>query len=208
VSAPQIQPQSRAIASSLVTQTLLLPTPSQWVDAVLGDFDHFLQDHAANERKASTMAMSMVAHYPDRPELVTAMVDLALEELNHFRQVLRLMNQRGVILAADKKDPYVNAILRQVRKGSAEYFIDRLLSAAMIEARGAERFALLAGANLPLEIQGFYQTLARSEANHHQLFIHLAQQYFSAAQVAERLQDWRQIEADAMTALEFRPCLH
>ena len=205
MSAPQTQAR---VAAGNQAQILLVSTPSQWLDAVLGDFDLFLQDHAANERKASTMAMSMVAHYPDRPELVTAMVDLALEELNHFRQVLRLMNQRGVILAADRKDPYVNTILRQVRKGSADYFIDRLLSAAVIEARGAERFALLAGASLQTAIQSFYQTLARSEANHHQLFIHLANQYFSAAEVAARLQDWCQIEAEAMTALEFRPCLH
>ena len=89
MSAPQTQAR---VAAGNQAQILLVSTPSQWLDAVLGDFDLFLQDHAANERKASTMAMSMVAHYPDRPELVTAMVDLALEELNHFRQVLRLMN--------------------------------------------------------------------------------------------------------------------
>ena len=140
---------------------LKLPTPTSWTQVVLSDFDRFLQDHAANERKASAMAMSMVAHYPDRTELVEAMIDLALEELNHFRQVVRLMLQRNVRLGDDEKDPYVNDILRQVRKGTTPYFIDRLLSAAVIEARGAERFSLLAEADLPKEVQTFYRTLAR-----------------------------------------------
>ena len=60
-----------------------------WLECVLQDFDSFLVDHAANERKASAMAMTMVAHYPDRTRLVAEMVDLALEELTHFRQVIK-----------------------------------------------------------------------------------------------------------------------
>ena len=187
---------------------LKLPTPTAWTQVVLSDFDRFLQDHAANERKASAMAMSMVAHYPDRTELVEAMIDLALEELNHFRQVVRLMLQRNVRLGDDEKDPYVNDILRQVRKGTTPYFIDRLLSAAVIEARGAERFSLLAEANLPKEVQTFYRTLARSEANHHQLFVRLATRYFPAQTVKDRLVTWLDIEASAMAALEIRPRLH
>jgi tRNA isopentenyl-2-thiomethyl-A-37 hydroxylase MiaE len=33
-----------------------------WLTLVLDQSDEFLPDHAANERKASTMAMSMLAH--------------------------------------------------------------------------------------------------------------------------------------------------
>ena len=126
-------PATMVIASN----GLLVATSFEWVRAVVQNFDEFLQDHAANERKASSMAMSMVSHYPDRGELVTAMIDLALEELNNFRQVVRLMTQRNVALRADEKDPYVNEILGQVRRGKEDYFMDRLLTAAVIEARGA-----------------------------------------------------------------------
>ena len=201
-------PLSEDVLTVLSAGGLKLPTPADWTQVVLHDFDRFLQDHAANERKASSMAMSMVAHYPDRPELVEAMIDLALEELNHFRQVVRLMTQRNVRLADDEKDPYVNNILRQVRKGTTPYFIDRLLSAAVIEARGAERFSLLAEADLPVGVQSFYRTLARSEANHHQLFIRLATRYFPLQTVRDRLEEWLDIEASAMIALEIRPSLH
>ena len=45
----------------------LTPSSDAWLECVLANFDEFLIDHAANERKASTMAMSLVAHYPDKP---------------------------------------------------------------------------------------------------------------------------------------------
>ena len=197
------------IIDSLAATQLRTTSSPQWLAAVVCDFDEFLQDHAANERKASTMAMSMVVHYPDKPGLVDAMVDLALEELNHFRQVIRLMNTRGVMQAADAKDPYVNLILKHVRKGTEHYFLDRLLSAAVIEARGAERFALIAGAeSLAANIRTFYKTLARSEANHHQLVIRLACDYFPATTVESRLNEWLDIEAESLAATAIAPRLH
>jgi tRNA-(ms[2]io[6]A)-hydroxylase len=183
-------------------------SPQAWLDAVLADFDAFLLDHAANERKASAMAMSMVAHYPDRERLVTEMIDLALEELNHFRQVVRLANQRGLQLAADTRDPYVNQLLTHIRKGKDEYLMDRLLSASVIEGRGAERFALIGEALSDPELATFYQTLARSEGNHHTLFVELARHYFAADDVDARLEEWLQIEASIVKRLEIRAVLH
>ena len=59
----------------------------------------------------------MVAHYPDKVTLVETMVDIALEELNHYRQVLNLMRQRNLNPGPDEKDPYVNEIIKQVRRG-------------------------------------------------------------------------------------------
>ena len=45
-------------------------TSAGWTAAVLADLGSFLKDHASCERKASASAMSFVAHYPDRSELV------------------------------------------------------------------------------------------------------------------------------------------
>ena len=87
--------------------TPLAATPEGWIEIVLADFDAFLQDHASAEKKASGMALSMVSHYPDQTSLVAAMVDLAVEELNHYKEVMRLLMTRGVTPAADRKDPYV-----------------------------------------------------------------------------------------------------
>ncbi|MGB0836386.1 MAG: tRNA isopentenyl-2-thiomethyl-A-37 hydroxylase MiaE, partial [Psychrobium sp.] len=44
-------------------------TPDAWTDAVMENFEFFLQDHASAEKKASGMAMSMLSHYPDRAKL-------------------------------------------------------------------------------------------------------------------------------------------
>ncbi len=179
-----------------------------WVSTVLGNFDEFLLDHAANERKASSMAMSLVAHYPDKTYLLEAMVDLALEELNHFRQVVKLVNKRNLILAADEKDPYVNQLRKHIRRGTRHYFLDRLLSAAVIEARGAERFALIARNIGDDELKVFYSTLAKSEANHHLLFIDMAEYYFDAGIVSSRLDEWLGFEMEVLGQLPIRARLH
>src|SRR5678815_2127470 len=62
-------------------------TPPAWLSAVRADLALFLQDHAACERKASATAMALASHYRDKKELVQAMIDVACEELDHFRRV-------------------------------------------------------------------------------------------------------------------------
>lgn len=191
-----------------MTAVLKAATPMAWVETVLANFDEFLNDHAANERKASAVAMSMVAHYPDKPELLSEMVDLALEELSHYRQVIKLMLANNQTPAPDEKDPYVNQLLSHLRKGSDEYFLDRLLSAAVIEARGAERFGLIAQHHSDQQMKKFYQALEKSEAGHHQLFLDLGNRFFSAEEVQQRWQEWLEIEATTMLAQPIRPRLH
>jgi len=150
----------------------------------------------------------MVAHYPDKVTLVETMVDLALEELNHYRQVLNLMRRRNLNPGPDEKDLYVNEIIKQARRGTDHYFLDRLLSAAVIEARGAERFDLLGAALDDFELRGFYKTLARSEHKHQELFVILARTYFPNNDIDDRWQEWLQIEASILGSLTIRPRLH
>ena len=193
---------------SVPCEPLKAKSTTAWLDAVLANFDAFLLDHAANERKASSMAMSMVAHYPDKDRLLEAMIDLALEELNHFRQVVKLVRKRGLLLAPDEKDPYVNQLRGSIRRGKQHYFLDRLLSAAVIEARGAERFALIADNINDEELKIFYAALAKSEASHHLLFIELAHHYFSDEEVGTRLDEWLSIEKIIIEELPVRARLH
>jgi tRNA-(ms[2]io[6]A)-hydroxylase len=188
--------------------SLLSASSPDWLYTVLNNFDEFLLDHAANERKASSMAMSLVAHYPDKTHLVEAMVDLALEELNHFRQVVKLVNKRKLILASDEKDPYVNQLRKHIRRGTEHYFLDRLLSAAVIEARGAERFSLISRNIDDDELKVFYSTLAKSEANHHLLFVDMAECYFDVADVSSRLEEWLGFEMEVLGQLPIRARLH
>ena len=150
---------------------LKFKTPVNWVEVVVNAMDLFLPDHAAAEKKASSMAMTMVSHYPDRAELVSAMIDLALEELSHFRAVVKLMHGRGLTLLPDQKDQYVNALRRSFRQGKEDYLLDRLLIAGIVEARGAERFGLIAEALPEGEMKKFYRSITRSELEHQDLFV-------------------------------------
>ena len=183
-------------------------TPPEWAEGVVAAMDEFLPDHAAAEKKASSMAMTMIAHYPDKPELVMAMADLALEELSHFRSVVRLMQRRGLQLLPDEKDAYVNALRRCCRHGELVYLVDRLLIAGIIEARGAERFGLLAKALPDGEMKRFYESITRSEMGHQALFYDLALKYTDAEAVDSRIQSLLVIEADIISALPFRAALH
>ncbi len=192
----------------MINLTLAIPTSNAWVENILANFDDFLLDHAANERKAAMMAMSLVAHYPDRLELMETMINLALEELNHFRQVVRIVNQRSLTLTADEKDPYVNQLRNHYRKGSEYYFLDRLLSAAVIEARGAERFSLIAAALSDSQLNTFYASLAKSEEKHYQLFLDQASNYFNTRTISNRLSDWLDIEKNVIKQLPIKPRLH
>lgn len=188
--------------------TLRFDTPHTWVQKVLDDFDTFLIDHAAAEKKASGMAISMLSHYPDRPELVKAMADLAVEEMTHFRDVVRLIQNRGATLAPDEKDPYINNFRKSLRKSSAEYFLDRLLTASIIEARGCERFGLIAEAQQDESLAKFYSAISKSESRHHLLFVDLAHLYFDKESVNSRLDELLNIEAELVATLPIRSALH
>ena len=186
----------------------LAPTQPGWIDAVLGDFDLFLQDHASCEKKAAGMALKMASHYPDKPVLLNAMADLAVEEMSHYREVIRLLTRRGIAPAPDAKDPYIAAMNRQVRRGSAFFLLDRLLIAAVVESRGCERFGLIADA-LPEGVeQRFFAALNESERRHGELFLKLARQHCDADAVAPRIEALARIEADIVAALPLLPRLH
>lgn len=183
-------------------------TPAAWVATVLADFDAFLLDHAAAEKKASGMALSMLSHYPDRVELVAAMADLAVEEMIHYREVVKIIHSRGNITASDEKDAYVNEFRQSLRKGSDDYFLDRLLVGGIIEARGAERFGLVAEALPEGPLKTFYTSISRSEERHLDLMFELAYRYFDRSVVDQRLALLADIEAAIIARQPLRAALH
>lgn len=179
-----------------------------WLETVMADFDSFLKDHASCEKKASGMAMSMISHYPDKPELITGMLNLAVEELSHFRDVMRLILDRDLEPAADARDEYVNCLHKAMDQGKDAYLLDRLLIASIVEARGAERFAMIAEALQKGKLKNFYSAISDSEARHYQLFLSLAEQYFPEEKISTRLEALLNIEADIIRSLPLKPALH
>jgi tRNA 2-(methylsulfanyl)-N6-isopentenyladenosine37 hydroxylase len=189
---------------------LRFSTPASWLDAVFADFDGFLLDHAACERKAAATGMSFVVRYPDRPPLIEPMIEFAKEELDHFHKVYRVIERRGLRLADDYKDPYVNALRSRVRSGGEELLLDRLLVAGVIEARGCERLFLVAEAlaGREPELEPLYGDLARAESRHHGLFLRLARRLFDADAVDARAAELLDFEAELVRRLPHRAAVH
>ena len=185
-----------------------MSTENRWLKTVLADFPSFLQDHASCERKASGAALSLAAHYPDRPRLIEAMANLAVEELGHYRDVIGLLIDQGIRPAPDSRDPYVNALNKVVRRGRENYLLDRLLVASVIECRGRERFSMVAGALTEPKLKRFYQRITASEDRHWQLFVELARCECPDADVDRRWGEIAVCEADIVRSLALRPALH
>ncbi len=183
-------------------------TDLAWIDVVRADFDAFLVDHAACERKASAMALKLVSHYSDRTMLVRELIPFAQEELDHFARVMAIILDRGLATRPDDKDPYVSALMQLIKRGPEQYFLDRLLVLGIVEARGCERLGLVAVALEPGPLKDFYLDITRSEARHHGIFVRLAREYFPAETVEARLHELLEEEAKIVDALPLRPAVH
>lgn len=146
-----------------------------WLPVALGNDLELLADHAHCEKKAAASAMMLLTRYPDEPDLVPAMVELAREELEHFGEVHEKLTARGGRLGKDTGDPYVQALLSQVRAGPiVNGLVDRLLTAALIEARSFERLRLLGEHHPDPELAELFGRFAKLEARHGATFVALA----------------------------------
>jgi len=175
----------------------------------MADFDSFLQDHADCERKASATALSLVAKYPDRTEILDELIDIAIEELEHFKQVYALMVSRDIGLTPQiHEDPYIKQLMKSMHSGILERFLDRLLIASVVETRGAERFKLVADALQDEDVKKFYKMLWTSEARHGNVYVKMALNYFPEEKVYDRLGYWVETEGKIVQGLEIRAALH
>jgi len=181
----------------------------EWLNLVLSDFDTFLVDHANCERKASAMAMGLIAKYPNRKEIIPELIETAIEELEHFRDVYALMEKRGIDLPeAMEKDTYITDLVDACRNGRDERFMDRMLLASVIECRGAERFKLIYEALEDKDLKQFYHMLWASEAKHGNIFVKLLFNYFDESDIYKRLHELVDLEAKVMRNLPLKAALH
>ena len=189
---------------------LTVATKPEWVDAVMTNLPSFLQDHADCERKASALAMSLVAKYPDRLKIIPELIATGVEELEHFQKVYEVMRERGIPLTKEiGKDPYITALMKLLHSDLLRRFLDRLLLASIIECRGAERFRIVSQAlEDDKKLQQFYHDLWVSEARHGHVFVGMALEYFEKDLVYDRLRELNDAEGQIIDKLELRSALH
>jgi len=191
---------------------LKLPTDPRWVNIVETNIGEILSDHAWCEQKAATNAINMIINNSEKEDLVTAMLAISIEEMEHFKMVHDIIKKRGLVLERERKDDYVNELakyMKQSSDGSRESgLIERLLFAAMIEARSCERFKVLSENINDVELAKFYRDLMESEASHYTTFIGFARKYSETINVDKRWQEWLDFEAKVIANYGTKETVH
>lgn len=190
---------------------LKLPTDPRWANVAKKNIEEILTDHAYCEQKAASTAISMIIGFPQYPELVSAMTDLAQEEMSHFKMVHDLILEKELVLGRERKDYYVLQIRSFFPKGGSkkDHLVHKLLCAALIEARSCERFRILSEELEDTKLKKFYRKLMISEANHYTLFLNFARRYGSSRkQVDTKWEDLLQYEAKLIKKLGENQSIH
>jgi tRNA-(ms[2]io[6]A)-hydroxylase len=185
---------------------LKLPTDPRWVNLAEISLEDILTDHAYCEQKAATSCISLIQGYPDHERLVKEISPIVTEEWGHFRLVLRELEKRNLKLGFQRKDEYVNQLLKFQEKGGSREkgLLERLLTFALIEARSCERFRLLSLHINEASLKEFYHGFMVSEAGHYRMFIDLAKHYAGDDAVKKRWNEYLVFEAGIMKNLDLR----
>ena len=176
---------------------LKLPTDPYWAKIVESNIEEVLTDHAWCEQKAATNCITIIINNSEKPELVSALLEIAKEEVEHFKMVHDIILERGLTFGLERRDNYVNELAKFMKKGESreKALVDRLLFSAMIEARSCERFKVLSDNVQDEELAKFYYDLMASEAGHYTTFLGFAKKYGEGIDVDKRWKEWLEFEA-------------
>jgi len=183
-------------------------TAPWWLAEVEQNLSDILLDHAHCEKKAAGTAMNLIFAYVEKVELVRELSDIVNEELDHFRQVLDLLERREIRFRRLQPSSYGRQLNDLVGKQEPAKAVDRLLVASLIEARSCERFALLKDRLADRELAEFYASLFESEARHHATYVRLAELFAPRNTVAARLEELAAAEAEIIDRGDPLPRMH
>ncbi len=189
---------------------LKLLTDPRWANIAESNLEEILTDHAWCEQKAATNAITIITNNSEHIELVEELTAIAIEEMEHFQMVVDIIKKRGYTLGRERKDDYVGRLVKfSKRDGSRNSaFIDRLLFAAMIEARSCERFRVLSQNIKDEELAKFYHELMVSEAGHYTTFLNFARKYTIDVDVEKRWAEWLEFEGQLILDYGKKVAIH
>ncbi|MBE8713050.1 MiaE family protein [Sphingobacterium hungaricum] len=189
---------------------LKLLTDPRWANIAENNLQEILSDHAWCEQKAASNAIMLITQNPEYEDLVHELTAIAIEEMQHFQMVIDLIKERGYTLERERKDDYVGRLLKFNKKDGSRNmaFIDRLLFAAMIEARSCERFRVLSQNLKDESLSKFYYDLMVSEANHYTTFLNFAKKYSTDVDVDKRWKEWLDFEGELIQSYGTKETVH
>ena len=179
---------------------LKFETETSWAEIAKDNLQQILTDHAFAEQKAASNSVSIIINYSEETELVSEMSKIAIEEMEHFKMVHDLMISRNMILGREQRNDYAKNLQSffTKTKDRTEALIQRLLVAALIEARSCERFKVFSENLEDEELSNFYKDLMVSEANHYTTFLGFARKYQDRELVDEKWNNLLAFEAEMM----------
>ena len=183
-------------------------TPPEWAQRVSGEPHALLSDHAHCELRAASAASTILTKNPELPLLVDRLAGVASEELRHFRRVVKALRALGGELGASYKNPYVDGLNKRSYPTRGAVLLDRLLVAALVEARSLERFELLAEHASDERLRELYARLVPSERAHAGLYVDLACGAYPEALVQRRLGILIEHEAAVLDELPYEVRMH
>src|SRR5690554_7714573 len=95
---------------------LKLLTDPRWANIAESNLEEILTDHAWCEQKAATNAITIITYNSEYEDLVTSMTEIGIKEIDHFRMVHDIINERGYTLGRERKDDYVNRLNKFMMK--------------------------------------------------------------------------------------------
>ncbi|HLP64556.1 tRNA-(ms[2]io[6]A)-hydroxylase [Flavobacterium sp.] len=189
---------------------LKLKTDPRWANIAESNLEEILSDHCWCEQKAAANAMYIIINNAEKEDLVTEMTKICIEEMEHFQMVHNIIKTRGYEFGRERKDDYVNELVKFSKKGGTrnDALIERLLFAAMIEARSCERFKVLSENIKDKELAKFYRELMISEANHYTTFLNFARKYKEKIDIEKRWKEWLEFEGELISNYGKKETVH
>ena len=182
--------------------------PDSWLVKVMANLGDVLVDHAHLERKAAKSALNL-QRYSELSVFIHDLTDIAIEELEHFNLVLKLLRDRDMSFGKAVSSPWISGMMSAVRKGRNEQVIDHLICAAMIEGRSCEKFQILSNALRPVDncLAEFYANLVESEGNHYSSYLLMAKR-INERETESRLDFYLDLDAELVVKDNDLPILH
>lgn len=184
------------------------PLPADWLPRIRANLAAVLVDHAYLERKAATTALNL-EKYAELHDRLSELNAIAIEELQHFDLVLRLLRERGIPLGPPQRSPWIRGMMTAIRKGRRQQVIDHLVACALVEGRSCEKFQILADGvrDLDAPLADFYASLVESEGNHYAAYLIMAR-HIDLAETERRLDHFLDLDAQLIVVPNPRPMLH
>ena len=180
---------------------LINPTPKTWTSQAIKRIPELLSDHACCEKKAAQMALSLMSSFHRHPKVIEKLSKIAREELVHYEQVLKLHTRLEIRFNPKPAGRYAKVLWSGIDQSNQYRLVDKLMIAAIIEARSCERFACLVPV-LPDPLSSYYSRLYEAEKRHACIYLQFAELITSSDMIKKRLQYFLEIENECIMAPE------